>query len=718
MSTPTTPKNHTPGATVPPSPDGVFARQTTLRDTLIQVRERLFLTLPIAVLIAIGVAYHQFRAPPRYESTAILQVERPDRVVMSQEVVETSVNSDVELNTYLQLFSSDTLRNRVLRTLSPEEQDRLRPQPSEATGSAPGPDLGTVAVGSVPRTLVIRVSVNHRDPAAAAFIANRYAEQFIAHLLEGLNKKNEQAVVFLEKRAQELREQAATAERKLQEYMREHDLVSLDSSTNIVASRLSVVGSALQNARLERIAVEEQCDLVDRQRRENRSLLEISAISRYGSVSDYARRLEDLRRDRTLLSETYLRKHPKMLAVASAIATAEKQLDDAINLAVADLHATRARVREAEHNLEQEFAQQEKALFRLRDMSVEFKSLESSALVAKNSFAAILSRLDEATTSKPLAKVPVRQLDQATPSARPVSPNFEKIMTNTFWLGVTIFALLTAALVYFDDRIKSTHDIESYLGENLLGVIPSIGATDDNKRFRLVLDRTDASQTEPFMNLHATVGMLSRNSGSKTLLVTSTLPGEGKTMVTANLAATFAYHGRKTLLIDCDLRRPMLHQRLAHPNDAGLLTWFEAGAADFGSPLDDPLLGIQQVDNNLYLLTSGGRTSHPTPMFEGPAFASLIEKLKDSFDIIIIDSPPLGAVSDALYIAKFVDEAIYLCRFSTAARKHIRLNLRALRSSGCPILGLVLNGLSRSRLAYYSDYRHYSSYERYYGTQS
>jgi len=692
-------------------------RFTPLQDFLVQLRERLMFTLPLSLLITLLVGYYQASVPPLFSSSTTLQVERPEKVVVSAEVVDSTLSSEVELNTYLQVFSSKIMRSLVLDSLTADERARLTPPRAPGAVNEGAPDLGSVSVVAVPRTFFIRLTVTHRDPAAAALLANRYATQFIAYNLGQVGRANTQAVEFLQKRVEELREQSNAAERRLQDYMRQHDLVSLDSSTNLVATRLGLVTNVLQNARLERIAVQEQFNQVTKYREAGGNLLELAVISKHGSVSDYARRLEELRRERLLLNETYLAKHPRMIALATALSSAEEQLQDSIKLAIADLEATLAKARENERKLEAEFALQEQELFRLRDLSVEFKALESAAAVAKSSHTAILARLDDATTVRPLAKAPVRLIDHAEPESRPVSPDLKAIALKCTYLGLFLLAIFTILLSRFDDRLRSTFNIEDDLNEKLLGIVPAIEMNEDSERFRLLLNKSDSLLVEPFMNLHATLTLLPGPKTGRTLLVTSTVPGEGKTMVASNLAAAFALHGRRTLLIDCDLRRPMLHHHLGLPNQTGILSWLQGSTLPSDAICDESLLGIHRVAENFYLLPSGGRTPQPTPLFEGPRFAELIEALRPHFDQIILDTPPLGAVSDVLYIAKTVDEAAYICRFGIPNRRHVRLNLSLLRNSKCQIHGLILNSIRRERLSYYSDYHHSRTYERYYGAK-
>jgi Mrp family chromosome partitioning ATPase len=153
----------------------------------------------------------------------------------------------------------------------------------------------------------------------------------------------------------------------------------------------------------------------------------------------------------------------------------------------------------------------------------------------------------------------------------------------------------------------------------------------------------------------------------------------------------------------------MLHRHYDRTNESGLISWFEAGSPLEGDPALNPILGIAAIEENLALLTSGGRSKSPTHILESDAFGQLLEKLKKHYDLVIVDSPPLGAVTDALLIAERVDEVVYVCRFNRALRKHIRLYIKALRAGKNEVLGIVLNGLTPRRIEYYSNYRYYRS---------
>jgi uncharacterized protein involved in exopolysaccharide biosynthesis len=587
------------------------------------MRERVWIALPLALLIAVGFAYYKSRAVPMFQSTASMRIEKPETVVTSQQVVDTSINSDIELNTYLQIMSSATLRNKVVASFTPEEAKLLqKPFLTELLpGQQPPPVgalVGGITVQAVRNSFLVNVSATHRDPDAAALIANRYVDQFMAYLIDSVSGKNEDAVEFLQIRVKELREASAGADQKLLAYMEKNNLVSLDSSVNIVADRLKSVNGALQDARLARLSTEDLYRQVDTFRKEGKNLLELSYIAAHGSVPGLREQLSELVRNQSVLSERYLEQHPRMIDLANSMAVAQGQLQKAVELAIADLEASLEKARDRERSLQREYESQEKEQFRLRDIGIEFKALESEAATYRNQYAELNNRLNQANTSRNLEKIPVRRLDPALPSGSPFSPNLSAITRTSVLLGLGVFFGIAFGLSFIDDRIKSAWDVEHFIGSNLLGIIPDLSALKDEERYRLILDNQNEGGSESFLGVYSSVKIHSKLDFPKAILVTSTIPGEGKTLISANLAGCFARHGKRTLVIDCDLRRPMMHRHFGHNTDFGLLKWFEAGAhfdagpvaglADLGVRLLAPTVAVSQapIAEVLAVLRSAG----------------------------------------------------------------------------------------------------------------
>jgi capsular exopolysaccharide synthesis family protein len=704
--------------------DDVAIERRTLRDYYIILRERVWVSLPIAILVAVGFFYLQARKTPVYEAVASLQFEKPETVVTSQGVVDPSIRSDMDLNTYIHDIYSSKVRSSVIASFTPAERAVLQRAALKRLppGSPPPPVsalLGNVDAEPLRNSYLITITARNEDPEAAALVANRYVEEFMNYLFESVGGKNEEAVTYLKGRAQQLQKDSEDAEKQLQDYMRQHQLVSLDKSIDIVSDRLKSVNAALTAARLDLLSVEELSGEVADFKKQGKDLLEISYIATHGAVPTLKAQLSDAEQTQALLMERYLERHPKVIENADKIAITRVQLKNAVDLAIADLNTRLAAARDSVGALEKEYAAQEAQEMSLRALSVDFNSLQSRATVAKSYYMEILDRLNQTTTFKNLDKISLHPLDKAQVPSAPISPNIPAITRTSIGLGVIVFLAIAIGLGFVDDRIKSAWDVESFIGVNLLGIIPQLSVMKDDEKIVLSeLAAGDEPGNEAFLGLYSSVKIQSKLDFPKSILVTSTIPGEGKTLISCNLAACFARHGKKTLLMDCDLRRPMLHRHFRQQNASGIISWFEHGAHVEGDVLANSELGIIKLGENLWLLTSGGRSKSPTELLENPVFPQLLERLKKQFDLVVIDSPPMGAVTDAMLIAERADEVIYVCRFNRAYRKHIKVYVKALREGKTEILGIVLNGLSPRRIEYYSNYRYYRSYKKYYGAQT
>jgi capsular exopolysaccharide synthesis family protein len=718
------PDNHKSPKPIYSADNDVAVERRTLRDYYVILREHVWLSLPLAIIAAVGFFYVQARKPKVYEATATLQFEKPETVVTSQGVVDPSVRSDQDLNTYIHDIMSNRLRTSVVQSFTPSERTILERAALShlPPGSTPPPTealLGTLDAQPLRNSYLIAITVRNEDPEAAQLVANRYVEKFMDYLFESVGGKNEEAVTYLKGRADQLRKDADDTEKQLQDYMRQHNLVSLDKSLDIVTDNLKSVNTALTSARLELLSTEELVQEVGDFKRDGKNLLEISYIASHGAVPTLKTQLNEAEQTQALLMERYLERHPKVIDNANRIAVTKTQLDKAVELAIADLNTRLAAAKDSVKDLEKEYADQESKELSLKALSVDFNSLQSRATVAKSYYMEILDRLNQTTTFKNLDKISLHPLDKAQMPGGPVSPNIPAILRTSIGIGLIVFFSIAIGFRFLDDRVKSAWDVESFIGVNLLGIIPQLATLRDEEKIGLS-ESPPGNETgnEAFLGLYSAAKIQSKLDFPKSILVTSTIPGEGKTLISCNLASCFARHGKKTLIMDCDLRRPMLHRHFRQQNVTGIIAWFEAGAHLDGDLLTNAELGIIKIGENLWLLTSGGRSKSPTEILENPVFPQLLERMKKQFDLVVVDSPPMGAVTDAMLIAERTDEVIYVCRFNRAFRKHIKLYIKALREGKNEILGIVLNGLSPRRIEYYSNYRYYRSYKKYYGAQT
>ncbi len=712
----------------PPQPpaaarDDDVVERRTLRDYYIILRERLWIALPLALLISIGYGYRQMQETPMYAARATMQFEKPETFVNIQTVADATVRSDVDLNTNIQLLSSNSLHAKVRESFTPEEQlilkrAELKKHPPGTDPASVGINMGSMRPSPSRASFIITIDVTHEDPDAAALIANKYVTTFMLFLMKKTDISTNDAVVFLKDQAERLKKESEQADLVLQKYMKEKNLISLDSSMNLVSERLRRAAGFRDEAHQRLRAIDEKIKQIETYQAENRNLLEIAEIGGHFAVAPLKATLNKLNQELSLLAERYFEKHPKMIEMSNVINVTEIDLNKAKEQAIAEIRARQAEARQHVKATEAEYAIHEKAQYELGEQSVEFRSLQADSNLKRQQYSELQKRLNDTQTIKNIENIPVRPLDRATPPGGPYSPNKAAITKTCISIGILVFLGVAVGLSFIDDRVKSAWDVESFIGANLLGIIPDLSSMKDDEKYTLISDNKQAPGVEAFLSVYSSIKIHSKLDFPKSILVTSTIPGEGKTLISCNVAGSFARHGKKTLLIDCDLRRPMLHRHFKQQNNNGLIPWFEGGAAIEGDLATNPTLGIIKVSENLSLLCSGGRSKSPTELLENPAFGQLLERLKREYDLVIVDSPPLGAVTDLLLIAERIDEVVYVCRFNRAYRKHIRLYMRALRNGKNEVLGIVLNGLSPRRIEYYSNYRYYRSYKKYYGAQT
>ena len=383
--------------------DDEAVERRTLRDYYIILRERLWIALPLAVLISVGYGYRKMQVTPTYSATATMQFEKPDTIVMTQSVVDTAIRSDIELNTALQVISSGRIRTLVLASFTPDEQKILRrPGLKRNPPASPnGPlELGSMTPFSSGKSFLISIRVMHEDPEAAALVANRYVQVFMDYLLENAGGKNESAITYLKAQADRLQKDSEVAQQRLQQYIKEKQMVSLDSSQNIVSDALKKSGILRDDAKLRLLQIQAKMDQMEAFQASGQNLLEIPEISRHGSVTALKGQLDKLQSEQNMLSERYFERHPKMVEIGNQLAVAQEDFNKAVALAIAEWKASLNEARQTVRTYEDEFKKNEAAWLRLNEMSVEYNSIQRQAEVAKSNYSSILARLNDTMTVK------------------------------------------------------------------------------------------------------------------------------------------------------------------------------------------------------------------------------------------------------------------------------------------------------------------------------
>ena len=319
-------------------------------------------------------------------------------------------------------------------------------------------------------------------------------------------------------------------------------------------------------------------------------------------------------------------------------------------------------------------------------------------------------------------------LDVAQKPKRPISPDHNKDIIFGLIISIFFSGLLITIIEFFDVSLKSPNDIKKY-GLVILGIIPSIGNYSSQKnsffktskiiggsgsrnvKRRLITKEDPRSPvSEAYRSLRTSLIYADIDKKTKSILVSSAGPGEGKTTTVANMAITYANLGKKTLLIDTDLRRPVVHKVLDLKKEPGITDYLVRTKIDFESL-------VQKTDiENLYVVTSGIIPPNPSEILGSKKMTNLIAELEQSWDIILFDSPPLVAVTDATMISKEIDKIIVVVKVGQTDKKAFEHTINSLKNVSSPIGGVVLNAVDNKNS--YGSYYYYYQYYNYYGSDS
>jgi len=547
-------------------------------------------------------------------------------------------------------------------------------------------------------SLTLSISFTHPDPIIAARITNLFAKEF-SDYNQMLNIDSSlRAVQALKERVEQQRDRVGKLELQIAEYREQNDAISLNEDENTMRADLLQLREIKLKEKNRYDSLSVRREQVEAYQKSGRNLWELSFIAREQRVDSLLDQLSQVKIGIASLSKRYREKHPVMIAQLEALEESESELALAISDAANKVNAA---YDEAKNNYDiaaLRLEEKEAELFQLSKTRIEYNALLRIMTVEQSFLQALTARMTEESAQVNFKKTNVRVIDEAFPPIRHSSPNtFLNIAAGLFG-GLAVGSGLIFLVAFFDDRIKSTFDVEETIGLPLVGVIPRVKNLDENGKSQMVASNIDCSITEAFRSLYSTLKLNETSKVAQIILATSTIPGEGKSFVSSNLALAFANQGEKTLLLDGDLRLPSVARSLQLENNNGILTYMKHDVS-----LDDVI--NQEVYPNFDVLSSGGKSKNPTQILNSPKFREMVVELRKRYDRVVIDSPPLAAVSDALNLLPAADGVLYIIKYNTVSHRVVAKKLRNIKDSTKPLLGAVLNDI-RSNIAHqYSGYQ-------------
>jgi polysaccharide biosynthesis transport protein len=689
--------------------------QRGFQDYMLILRERVWYIVIVFLLVLSSVAVYTFTRTRLYQSSASVQVFRRDPVVMQvQGVVDNEIRSAEDLNTQVKVLESLSIVQAVADRLTGDDlRQFLAPYQGRASSDDPLTPAGIILLNRkivpIRLSLIIQVQYTHPDRFMAAKIANLFLDEFISHNSRLRIEESMKAVDELKIRADQQKKKVEELALSLQGYREKNNLVSLDQRKDIVTEKLKALNAYVTQTDARRKEAEVRWKQVQERREPLTALLDLPFVSSQPLIAQLVQQVAAQKIVIAQLRERYRDKHPKMIEAINSLNQTEAELNRALATAVSMTEADYQTALRSDEQARGSLAKQESESLDLDRAAVEYSNLERDLRISEQLLGNTLARMKETSMSSTIETQNARIVDRAAPALRHYSPNIPLNLALGFLGGLALGTAFAFFVAYIDDRVKSSFDIEGVIGLPLVGIIPEIKRMEQPDKAQIVINNQDKQVSEAFLALHSSLRLKDESKNAQCILTTSTIPGEGKSFVSTNLALTFAAHGERVCIVDCDLRKPNVHKSFRIENLKGVIDVC-AGTAS----LDD--VTVKNLHPGLDIIPAGGRAKNPTQILNSKGFEVMISELRKKYDRVFFDTPPLAAVSDSLIILPLVDGSVFTIYFNRVRRKAAQFAARRLLEANVPCFGAVLNGLNLTVSGYYYAQYYDKSYKDYYIT--
>ncbi len=745
----------------------ITEEQVSIKDYIrILYRGRWIIAVSFILVLAITV-YFTFTAQPIYEAKALVMIR--ERSNVQQQVFEVSSFMKLEtmINNQKEILESRTLAENVIKQLqespyadslsylgnykngnnfSPKKWliSLLKGKTKEEDGSD-FDDLvdrfrsGGTSVTPQRDTDMIEVSVQAPTPYEACFVANEWVKAFQELDIEESRGEVSEVRKFLEKKLEEVKIRLTESEEALKEYKERANIVELSSETEQLVQVVSNFKSMYEQSRTELDATKSRLEHLRSQLDESQEMMlkEVSSLSspeivelrkQLAVLIGEKAALEQQEKDLDVSSEYSMIKQKEMrikgikekikteiqrIVESGGTALNPMAFSEALYTNVLELEAER-RFLDAKTSALQKIVNRYDGIMNdLPEKSLKLARLKREQMVADNIFVMLRNKYEENRIAEASRIGSVRIVDNAIQSKEPIKPKKKLNLILGVLLGLGLGIGLTFAREYFDNTLKTIEDLEN-AGFSVLGSIPFIKAEENGRkkesiirmRSRLITHLKPKSPvSESYRTLRTNLQFLDLDNPVKTLVFTSAGPSEGKSTSVVNVAITFAQMGSKVLLIDTDLRKPIIHRFFGVSRDMGLtnllLNKFKI----------DKVVITTEIEG-LDLLTSGPLPPNPSELLSSKAMTIFIDEVKEKYDMIFFDTPPVIAVTDATVLSSKLDGAVLIVKSAETDREALKRAYTQLENVNAKVFGTLLNGVHMDDM--FGSYYYYY-YRQYYG---
>jgi polysaccharide biosynthesis transport protein len=675
------------------------------------------------IVVPVAVAIFSFKMKPVYRSTARLEIEAASPELRSiDEPYQTVPTDESFLKTQVQVLASDRLAWQTIQDLHLDSAPafsagvldaREASDPERAQNLLIAAFAKHLHAALTPNSHTVQVSFESTDAEVASQVVNTLVNDYVEYNFRTKYDAARQASGWMEQQLDELRAKVEKSQRALVDYERKNAIVNVSDRQNVVEARLEDLNKDLTSAENDlaqkrslndlvksdpsKVSLVTQDDLLERLEEKEADLKTqyVDTLAQYGPRFPRVTRLRDQVKEIESLIERERRQDAERIQSEFRVAT------DRVSLLSASV------------------ARQKVEVGDLNQLLIQHNLLQRDFETNQQLYASLLQHLKDATVSAGLRATNVHVVDPARPETIPVRP---KKLFNVA-LGTLVGLLIGVTLAFIqeglDYSIKTAEEVERLTGAPSLAIIPAAGLVDPhpygwfprknsngshNGTAALALLKEPASAVaEAYRALRTSILFSTAPRPPQLLLVTSSQPQEGKTSTSFNLSLALAQRGSRVLLVDADLRKPGVARSLDIPNDRGL-----SGVLTGAHPLEEALQQIEAVPN-LWVLPAGPRPPNPAELLSSPRMEQLLGELRERFEHVVLDSPPLLMVTDATVLATLADGVILIVESGVTARDALARSHRILKIAGGRVLGVVMNKVQLGQDGY-----HYGPYARSY----
>ncbi|MGB6192366.1 MAG: polysaccharide biosynthesis tyrosine autokinase, partial [Terracidiphilus sp.] len=596
-------------------------------------------------------------------------------------------------------------------------------------------------------TRLIQVSYESHNPEEAARVANTIIEMYKDQYLQSHYAATSEASAWLTKQLAELKANVEESEKKLTDFEKETGIISLDimptdSASNspgsagihsVVIQKLDELNTELTTAEANRIEKEAIYHLVQTGdgsiiaglESDPLAIQSKSMVLTQGGGTSALQTLQQeqyqLKINMAQASSNFGPNNRHLQEMQTQLTALNEQINQELHRITSVAQADFQLAKRTEDEIRRRFDEQQKAASQLNEKTVQFAVLSQEAYSRKKLYEDLFTRLQEANVAAGLKATNITVIDPARSQARPILPRRTANLAMGLFFGV-LFGISAAFIAESLDRTaRDPLEVEEITGRPVIGVIPNFHDAGSGYGSRLLhqarqlkglpapgqddaatpassavwmLDHPDSAAAEGFRVLRTSIMLSSPGGAPKVILLTSCIPGEGKTTVTANLAVAFAQHDRKVLVIEADMRRPRLKSRLDFRGEVGLSNVL-AGTCS----LDSAILHGVYVPS-LDVLPAGPRPPMPSEMLGSSTFTELLKSLRSRYDVIFIDSPPALLVTDPVSMSSKVNAVLWVSQAGVVTRPFLNRAAHMIERNGIPVIGFVLNRMTRKQAKY------------------